>query len=64
MPAPVMVVEQGRKIAAREHPWSTIVSMVSYPSLLGSPMMRSMAMWEKGLVLMLDGIRNIGILMR
>ena len=64
MPAPVIFVEQGRKMAAREHPWSTMVSMASYPSLSGSPVMRSMAMWEKGLVLMLDEIRNIGVLLR
>jgi hypothetical protein len=64
MLAPVMVVEQGRKIAACEHPWSTIVNMASCPLLLGRPVMRSIAMWENGLALMLDGIRNIGVLMQ
>jgi hypothetical protein len=64
MPAPVMVVEQGRKIATREQPWLTMVSIASYLSLLGNPVMRSMAMCEKGLALMVDGIRNIGVLMR
>jgi hypothetical protein len=44
MPAPVMVVEQGKKIAAHEQPWSTMVSMASCPLLFGSPVMRSMAM--------------------
>jgi hypothetical protein len=44
MLAPVMVVEQGRKIAAREHLWSTIVSIASCLSLLGNLVMRSMAM--------------------
>jgi hypothetical protein len=63
MLVPVMVVEQGRKIAAREQLWLTIVSMASCPSLLGNPVIRSMAMWEKGLVLILDGIWNIGVLM-
>ena len=58
MPVPVMVVEQGRKIATREHPWSTIVSMASLPLLLGRPVMRSIAMWENGLVLITDGIQN------
>jgi hypothetical protein len=64
MPVLVIVVEQGRKIAAHEQPWSTIVSMASCPLLLDSPVMRSIAMWEKGLVLMLDEIRNIGVLIR
>ena len=44
MLAPVMVVEQGRKIAAHEHPWSTMVSIALCPSLLGNPVMRSMVM--------------------
>src|SRR5216683_8248681 len=35
-------------MAAREHPWSTMVSMLSWPRLLGSPVMRSIATWEKG----------------
>jgi hypothetical protein len=56
-----MVVEQGKKIAPHEQPWSTMVSIASYPSLLGSPVMRSMAMCEKGLALMVDGIRNIRV---
>jgi hypothetical protein len=43
MSAPVMVVEQGRKIAAQEHLWSTMVSIASCPLLLGNPVMRSMA---------------------
>jgi hypothetical protein len=60
MPASVMVVEQGKKIATHEHPWSTMVSMVSFPSLLGRPVMRSIAMWENGLVLITDGIQNTG----
>jgi hypothetical protein len=51
-------------MAAREHPWSTMVSMASCPSLSGSPVMRSMAMWENGLALMLDGIRNNGVFTR
>jgi hypothetical protein len=64
MPAPMMVVEQGRKIAAHEHPWLTMVSMASCPLLLGSPMIRSMAMWENGLALMDEGIQNIGVLVQ
>jgi hypothetical protein len=64
MPAPVIVVEQGRKIAAHEQLWLTMVSMASYPSLLGNPVMRSMAMCENGLALMGEGIQNIGVLMQ
>jgi hypothetical protein len=56
VPAPVMVVEQGRKIAACEHLWLTMVSIALYPSLLGKPVIRSMAIWENGLALMDDGI--------
>jgi hypothetical protein len=63
MPAPVMVMEQGRKIATREQPWLTMVNMVSCPLLFGNPMMRFMAMWENGLALMVDGIQNIRVLM-
>jgi hypothetical protein len=59
----VMVAEQGKKIAAREHPWSTMVNMASCPSLLGRPVMRSMAICENGLALMVDGIQNISVLM-
>jgi hypothetical protein len=64
MPAPVMVVEQGRKIAAREQLWSTMVSMASLPLLLESPVIRSIAIWENGLALMVDGIQNISGLMQ
>jgi hypothetical protein len=64
MPVPVMVVEQGRKIATRKHPWSTMVSMASCPSLLGRPVMRSITIWENGLALITDGMWNIGGLMQ
>jgi hypothetical protein len=64
MPVLMMVVEQGRKIAAHEHPWSTIVSIASFPLLLGRPVMRSITMWENGLALMVDGMQNISGLMR
>src|SRR5580693_8315076 len=37
--------------------------MALYPWLFGNPVMRSMAMWENGLALIVDGIRNIGVLM-
>jgi hypothetical protein len=64
MLALVMVMEQGRKIAAREQPWLTMVNMALCPSLFDNPVMRSMAMWENSLALMVDGIWNIGVLMR
>jgi hypothetical protein len=47
-PSPVMVVEHGRNRAAQVHPWSTIVKMALCPSLLGSAVIRSMAMTWKG----------------
>ena len=56
-PGPEMVVWQGRKIAALEHPWSTIVRMALCPLCLGSPVMRSIATDWKGSVPCLDGIR-------
>ena len=31
IPGPVIVVVQGMKIAALEHPWSTMVSIASFP---------------------------------
>jgi hypothetical protein len=41
------MVEQGRNIAPREHPWSTMVRMASCPSLLGSPVIRSITVGER-----------------
>ena len=43
-----MVERQGRKMAPCEHPWSTMVRMLSKPWLLGSPVIRSIAIWVKG----------------
>jgi hypothetical protein len=48
MPSPVMVVEQGRKMAALVHPWSTIVSMASYGPFFGSCVMRSIVISSNG----------------
>ena len=59
-----MVVVHGRKIAPQEHLWSTMVRMASYPLLLGSPVIRSMATWEKGLALGSAGILNSGVFNR
>ena len=56
-PGPVIVVWQGRKMAALEHPWSTIVRMASCPLRSGSPVMRSMATDWKGSIPCLVGIR-------
>jgi hypothetical protein len=54
--APVIVVVQGRNTAPREQPWSAIVRIASNPSLLGNPVIRSMAMCENGLALMTEGM--------
>src|SRR5229473_3477311 len=48
MPGPVIVVEHGRNKAAREHPWSTMVRMASFPLILGKPVIRSMAICWNG----------------
>ena len=64
MPAPVIVVEQGKNTAPREHLWSMMVSIASWPSLLGSPVMRSMVTQGKGFASMEEGILNKGILAR
>ena len=40
-PSAVMVVIQGRNVAALVHPWSIMVSIVSFPLLFGSWVMRS-----------------------
>ena len=63
-PAPVIVVLQGRKIAAREHPWSTMVRMALWLRLSGSPVIRSIAMLWNGRVPAWLGIRYVGILCR
>ena len=56
-----MFVVQGRKIAALEHLWSTIVRMALKPHLLGSPVIRSMAMvWNRS-VFGVVGIQYIGV---
>ena len=47
---PVIVIEQGRKIAALEHPWSTIVRMASFSLCISSPVIRSIATLWKGRV--------------
>jgi hypothetical protein len=50
IPGPVIVVAQGRKAAALKYPWLTMVRMTSFPSLGGSPVIRSLATIWKGLV--------------
>ena len=63
-PALVIVVLQGRKIAAREHPWSTIVRMALWLHRSGSPVMRSMATLWNGKVPVWLGIRYVGVFCR
>ena len=48
IPTPVIVVEQGRNMALLEHPWSTIVSIASWPRTGGRPVIRSMQTCWKG----------------
>ena len=49
-PSPVIVVWQGRKMAALEHPWSTTVRIASYPLALGNWVMRSRATMLNGCI--------------
>ena len=54
---PVMVVWHGRNNAPLEHPWLTMVRMASKPLLFGSPVIRSIAIYWKGLASGGTGIR-------
>src|SRR5260221_461511 len=42
IPTPVIVVEQGRNMVLREHPWSTIVSMASWTLSQAYPQFEAM----------------------
>src|SRR5258708_9347024 len=48
IPTPVIVVEHGRNMALREHPWLMMVSMASWPRMGGRPVMRSIQTCWKG----------------
>jgi hypothetical protein len=50
IPVAPIVVMQGRKSAAQEQPWSAMVRIASYPLLLGSCVIRSIATCWKGFV--------------
>src|SRR5712671_6248314 len=60
-PGPVIVVAQGRKMAAREHPWSTMVSTESCGPLGSSPVMRSRAICWNGSASSVVGMRYSGV---
>ena len=57
-----MIVIQGMKIAALEHPWLTMVSIASFPFVQGRPVIRSRAIWEKGFASGVVVILKIGVL--
>ena len=42
-------MEQGKKMAALEHSWLTIVRIASFPFFEGRPVIRSIAILSKGL---------------
>ena len=44
IPGPEIFVVQGKKIAALEHLWSTIVRIALNPHLFGNPVIRSITM--------------------
>ena len=64
IPAPVIVVLQGKNIATREHPWSTIVRIALWLRLSGSPVIRSIATLWNGRVPVWLGIQYVGVLCR
>ena len=51
MPSPVIVVEQGMKMAALVHPWPMIVSIALYIPFFESWAMRSIATSSNGFAL-------------
>ena len=61
IPSLVMVVKQGMKIAALEQPWSTMVSMASFPFTWGKPVIRSIAICEKGFMFSIVIIPKSGV---
>ena len=60
MPGPEMVVLHGRKTAALEHPWSTIVRMALKPLLASRPIIRSIATVLNGRVSVV-GMQYVGM---
>ena len=56
-PSAVIVVMQGRNMVALVHPWSTMVSIASFPLLFGSWVMRFIETTSKGQVFGGDGMR-------
>src|SRR5258708_16119915 len=50
IPSPVIVTEQGRNTALREHPWSTIVNIASWFRIGGRPVIRSIQICLNGSV--------------
>ena len=63
IPGPVIVVEHGRKIATLEQPWSTMVSIMSFPFTWGRPIIRSIAICENGLMFGVVVILKSGVLL-
>ena len=47
-PSPVISLLHGMNLVALEHPWSTMVRIVSYPLDLGRSVMKSMETYWKG----------------
>ena len=47
-PSPVISLLHGMNLIALEHPWSTMVRMVSYPLDLGRSVIKSMDTYWKG----------------
>ena len=62
IPSPVIVIQHGRNAVAWEHPWSTMVSIASWPLDCGSWVMRSITTVLKGHSVRSPGMRYKGVL--
>ena len=61
IPGLVIIVEHGRKIAALEQPWSTMVSIVSFPFTWGKPVIKSIAICENSFMFRVVVIPKSGV---
>jgi len=57
IPGPVIMVSHAKNMAAREHPWSTMVRMASFPFTGGNPVIKSIAIRWNGQALVSVGMQ-------
>ena len=61
IPSPVMFVMHRRNTVAREHPWSTIVRIASFPLCIGRPVIKFIAIYWNGRASFIVSIWNGGV---